>query len=493
MSEWSSRFQCCDAEGRYHAVAQRNSNRGAPIRPPLLWMLIVLIALAACTAHACAGETTFAPVLPADIKLSADGDASNFHDLVFDGSRYVVVWTSRESGKVGIQGQFIGTDGAKGTSFLIADADAATSPKIARAGSGFLVVYSTNNGISGAVVDSAGHVGPVIPICTAENTQISRDHRWWNEPARRLAGRPHLRVDRVGHLRSAHLVIGYLHRQRLPYRTGPGHSIAPHRQLQRGELRRHLDSGGDRQLGGEGLLRRTRFAGRHGLRPRRGRGLHGFGNPDHPQRRLHGRPERCDRPRLDGRQNGPDVALLDDGLARGRGPRRSTVVGAAGVPGHLLSARAPVDHLQRQGLRDLLCLQVAGHHLAGRHRRYRPTAPASAPQLRGQSGQDCMRIRRDELPRLVCDVRLRPDLRATGDRREPGADRRGGPRWHLRGDTGDWRPGRQPQHRPGRRPPPLVYTGLSSRSPRTVTPPSQFGMRSRRRSRRPYGASTWSS
>ena len=143
--------------------------------------------------HLCRGDDVRTDS-PGRYQISADGDASNFHDLVFDGSRYAVVWTSREPGKIGIQGQFIGTDGVKGTSFLIADNDAATSPKIARAGDGFLVVYYTNNGISGASWTPAGMSARYPDLLGREHSEYP-DHRGRGEPACRLAGRPHLRVD----------------------------------------------------------------------------------------------------------------------------------------------------------------------------------------------------------------------------------------------------------------------------------------------------------
>ncbi len=138
-----------------------------------IWAIIGLVSLAACGGLAGAEETTFAPVLPADIRLSADFDESFFHDVVFDGTRYVVVWASHEVGRTGIRGQFIGTDGLLGASFLIADPESPTQPRIACIGGRYLVVYASSAGISGSIVEADGVVGPTIPICWATNVQTA--------------------------------------------------------------------------------------------------------------------------------------------------------------------------------------------------------------------------------------------------------------------------------------------------------------------------------
>ena len=63
--------------------------------------------------------------------------------------------------------------------------------------------------------------------------ELSRGHRGRDEPARRLAGLPNIRIDRLGHLRPARLADRRIPRSRLPHRPCAGRPVAPHRQLQR--------------------------------------------------------------------------------------------------------------------------------------------------------------------------------------------------------------------------------------------------------------------
>ena len=367
------------------------------------------------------------------------------------------VWTSRESGKVGIQGQFIGTDGAKGTSFLIADADAATSPKIARAGSGFLVVYYTTNEISGAIVDSAGHVGPVIPICTAENTQsypeiiaggsnllvVWQDARTYGSTGWDIYGRL---------ISSSGIFIGN------DFRIGP---VQATQSFPIGSFngenyvviwtQEAIVNSAEKDFYGARVSQAGTVFDPDGFAVCTASGTQTTLNADctagpNGATALAWTDARTGLTSLYWTTVSREGAVLDGPPSSGR----LVFQDISYPPGY-----PSITYNGREYVIFFASKSRVITSLVGTDGTVRPLqrVPLS---LRGQSGQDCMRIRRDELPRLVGDVRLRPDLRAAGDRREPGADRRGGPGWHLRGDTGDWRPGRQPQHGPGRRPPPLV-------------------------------------